>query len=167
VGHQDRRQDEDRRQDHQHLGHQGHLRLGHQYVDRQDHPGHQYEEQNQYVDHQDHQDHQCEDHLGHQYEDRLDHQDQDDCQDQDGNQRHQGRGVGHQDLGGNRDEIHQGLHGRLEEEEWVDQWTTLDLEEAEWAERREHLDHEAACRLVAYLEELIESTVQVALTASD
>jgi hypothetical protein len=75
--------------------------------------------------------------------------------------------VGHQDPGGNRDEIHQGLHGHLEEEEWADQLTTSDLEEAEWAERREHLDHEEACRLVAYLEELIESTVQVALTASD
>jgi hypothetical protein len=46
--------------------------------------------------------------------------------------------VGHQDQDGNRDEIHQGLHGHLEEEEWVDQLPTLDLEEAEWAERREH-----------------------------
>ena len=75
--------------------------------------------------------------------------------------------MGHQDLGGNRDELHQGLHGHLEEEEWVDQLPTLDLEEAEWVERRVHQGHEAAFRLVAYQEELIELTVQVALTASD
>ena len=100
----------------------------------QDHQGRQVAEQNQDEDRQDH--------LGHQYEVHQDlyavHQGQDDCQDQDGNQHHQGRGVGHQDQDGNRDEIHQGLHGHLEEEEWVDQLPTLDLEEAEWAERREH-----------------------------
>lgn len=49
----------------------------------------------------------------------------------------------------------------------VDQWTTLDLEGAEWAERQEHSGHEAAFQLVAYQEELIESTAQVSLTASD
>ena len=134
VGRRDRHQDEDR--------HQGRLRQDHQHQDRrdvrhrdhQDHRVRQCEEQSQYVGHQVHLDRQCEDHQVHLYED---HQGLDDCQDQDGNQRHQGRGVGHQDLGGNRDEIHQGLHGHLEEEELADQLTTSDLEEAEWVERRE------------------------------
>ena len=173
VGRQDRHRDEDRLR-------QGRLRQVHQYEDHQDHQDHQvhqvhqvhqYEEQNLYVGRQDRQDrqaHQCEDHQdrqGHQYEDR---QDQDDYLDQDGNQRHQGRGVGHQDQDGNQDELHQALRDRLEAAEWADQLPTLGLEAAEWAERqghREHRDHEEACRLVAFQEELTESTAQVALTA--
>lgn len=43
---------------------------------------------------------------------------------------------------------------------------TLGLEEAGWVERQGHLDHEEACQLVAFQEELIESTAQVALMAS-
>jgi hypothetical protein len=42
----------------------------------------------------------------------------------------------------------------------------LGPEEAEWVEHQERSDHEEACRLVAFPEELIESTAQVALTAS-
>jgi hypothetical protein len=43
---------------------------------------------------------------------------------------------------------------------------TLGLEEAGWVESQGHLDREEACQLVAFQEELIESTAQVALTAS-
>jgi hypothetical protein len=169
VGRQDRHQDEDRHQDRLRQGHQD--RQGHQYVDHQDHqdhPGHQYEEQNLCVGRQDHQVHQYvgrQDRQGHQYED---HQDQDDYLDQDGNQHHQGRGVRHQDQDGNQDELHQALRDRLEAAEWADQLPTLGLEAAEWAERqghRERRDHEEAYRLVAFQEELTESTAQVALTA--
>jgi len=135
VGHQDRRRDEDR--------HQGRLRQVHQHQDRrdvrhQDHQGHQCEERIQYVDRQVHLGHQYEDRLGHQYEDHQDHQGLDDCQDQDGNQRHQGRGVRHQDQDGNQDEIHQEQRGRLEEAELADQLQTSGLEEAEWVERQGH-----------------------------
>lgn len=42
---------------------------------------------------------------------------------------------------------------------------TLGLEEAEWVEHQGHLDREEACRLVAFQEELTESTALVALTA--
>jgi hypothetical protein len=135
VGHQDRRRDEDRRQDR--------LRQVHQHQDRrdvrhQDHQVRQCEEQNQYVGRQDL--------LGHQYEGRQvhlcvgrqDHQGLDDCQDQDGNQHHQDRGERHQDQDGNQDELHQELHDRLEEAEWVDQLPTLGPEEAEWVERQGH-----------------------------
>ena len=164
VGHQDRRRDEDRhqerlRQDHQHQGRRD--------VRHQDHQGRRDEEQIQYVGHQDRQVRQCEDHQVHLYEGPQDRQGQDDCQDQDGNQHHQGRGVGHQDQGGNQDEIHQELPDHLEEAEWVDQWPTLGLEEAESVERPERQDHEEACRLVACPEELTESTAQDALMASD
>jgi hypothetical protein len=163
VGRQDHHRDEDR--------HQGRLRQDHQHQDHRDvrHQDHQVrrgEEQNQYVGHQDHQGHQCEGHLGHQYEDRQDHQGLDDCQDQDGNQRHQGRGVRHQDQDGNQDEIHQEQRDHLEEEELVGQLQTLGPEEAEWVERLERQDREEACRLVACQEELTVSTAQVALTAS-
>jgi hypothetical protein len=163
VGHQDRRQDEDR--------HQGRLRQVHQHQDRrdvrhQDHLGRQVAEQNQYVDRQDHQGHQYEDHQVHLYEDHQVHQVRDDCQDQDGNQRHQGRGVRHQDQDGNQDEIHQEQRDRLEEAEWVDQLQTSDLEEVGLVAHQERQDHEGACRLVACQEELIVSTAQVALTAS-
>jgi len=163
VGRQDRHRDEDR--------HQDRLRQEHQHQDRrdvrhQDHQVRQCEEQNQYVGHQGRlghryvgcQDRQCEGHLG--------HQDLDDCQDQDGIQRHQDRGVRHQDQDGNQDEIHQEQRDHLEEEELVDQLPTLALEEAEWVERQERQDREEACRLVAYQEELTVSTAQVALTAS-
>ena len=135
VGRRDRHRDEDR--------HQGRLRQDHQHQGRrdvrhQDHLGHQCEEQIQYVDHQDHLGHQYEDRLGHQCVDHLGHQGLDDCQDQDGIQRHQGRGVRHQDQDGNQDEIHQELRDRLEEVELVDQLPTLGLEEAEWVERQGH-----------------------------
>ena len=163
VGRQDRHQDEDR--------HQDHLRQEHQLQDRrdvrhQDHQVRQCEEQNLYVGHQDRLGHQYVGHQDRQCEGHLDHQDLDDCQDQDGNQRHQDRGVRHQDQDGNQDEIHQELRDRLEEVELVDQLQTLGLEEAEWVERLERLDREEACRLVACQEELTVSTAQVALTAS-
>lgn len=166
VGHQDRHQDEDRhqgrlRQDHQH---QGRRDVRHQ--DHQDHQVRQCEEQNLYVGRQDHQVRQCEDHQDHQYEDHQDHQGLDDCQDQDENQHHQGQGVRHQGQDGNQDELHQELHGRLEEAEWVDQLPTLGPEEEGLVEHQERLDHEEACRLVACQEELTESTALVALTAS-
>ena len=164
VGRQDRRRDEDR--------HQDHLRQEHQLRDRRDvrHQDHQVrrcEEQNQYVDHQGHLGHRYEDHQVHQYEGHLDHQDLDDCQDQDGNQHHQGRGERHQDQDGNQDEIHLELHDRLEEAELADQLRTLGQEEAVWVVHQERQDREETCRLVACLEELTVSTVQVALTASD
>jgi len=160
VGHQDRHQDEDR--------HQGRLRQVHQHqvrrdVRHQDHQVRQVAEQNQYEDHQGRQ---YEDHQDHLYEDHQDHLDLDDCQDQDGNQRHQGRGVRHQDQDGNQDEIHQEQRDRLEEAGWVDQLPTSDLEEVGLVAHQERQDHEEACRLVACQEELIVSTAQVALTAS-
>ena len=43
---------------------------------------------------------------------------------------------------------------------------TLGPEEAGWVERQGYLDREEACRLVAFQEELTESTAQVAPTAS-
>jgi hypothetical protein len=135
VGRQDRHQDEDR--------HQGRLRRDHQHQDHRDvHQGHQdllvrqCEEQNQYVGRQDRLGHQYEDHQVHLCVGHQDRQDLDDCQDQDGNQHHQGRGARHQDQDGNQDEIHQELHGRLEEAEWVDQLQTLGLEEEEWVEHQ-------------------------------
>ena len=162
VGRQDRHRDEDR--------HQDRLRQEHQHQDRrdvrhQDHQVRQCEEQNQYVGHQGRlghryvgrQDRQCEGHLG--------HQDLDDCQDQDGIQRHQDRGVRHQDQDGNQDEIHQERRDHLEEEELADQLQTLGLEEAEWVEPQEHQDREEAYRLVACSEELTVSTAQDALMA--
>jgi hypothetical protein len=166
VGRQDRHQDEGRhqdrlRQDHQHQGRRD--------VRRQDLQGHrvrQCEEQSQYVDHQGHQVRQCEDHRVRQYEDHQDHQVLDDYLDQDGNQHHQGRGVGRQDQDGNQDELHQELRDHLEEVEWVDQWPTLGLEEAGWVEHQGRLDHAEAYRLLAFPEELTELRAQVALTAS-
>ena len=162
VGRQDRHRDEDR--------HQDHLRQEHQLRDRRDvrHQDHQVrrcEEQNQYVDHQGHLGHRYEDHQVHQYEGHLGHQDLDDCQDQDGNQRHQDRGVRHQDQDGNQDVIHQERRDHLEEEELADQLQTLGLEEAEWVEHQEHQDREEAYRLVACPEELTVSTAQDALMA--
>lgn len=162
VGHQDRHQDEDR--------HQGRLRQELQLQDRRDvrHQDHQVRQcavQNQYVGRQDRQGHQYEDHLGHLYVGHQDHQGRGDCQDQDGNQRHQDRGVRHQDQDGNQDVLHPERHDHLEEVEWVDQLPTLGRAEAEWVEHQERLDHEVACRLVAYQEELTESTAQGALTA--
>ena len=159
VGRQDRRRDEDRHQDHQRQDRQ---HQGRRDVRHQDHQGRQVAEQNQDEDRQDH--------LGHQYEVHQDlyavHQGQDDCQAQDGNRRHQGRGVRHQDQDGNQDEIHQEQRDHLEEEELVGQLQTLGPEEAEWVERLERQDREEACRLVACQEELTVSTAQVALTAS-
>jgi len=159
VGRQDRRRDEDRHQDHQRQDRQ---HQGRRDVRHQDHQGRQVAEQNQDEDRQDH--------LGHQYEVHQDlyavHQGQDDCQDQDGNQHHQGRGVRPQDQDGNQDELHQEIHGRLEEAEWVDQLPTLGPEEEGWVEHQERLDHEEAFRLVACQEELTELTALVALTAS-
>jgi hypothetical protein len=162
VGHQDRHRDEDR--------HQDRLRREHQHQDRRD------------VRHQDHQVRQCEeqslyvgrwDRLGHRYvghqdrqcEGHLDHQDLDDCQGQDGIQRHQDRGVHHQDQDGNQDVIHQERRDHLEEEELAVQLQTLGLEEAEWVEHQEHRDREEAYRLVACQEELTVSTAQDALMA--
>jgi hypothetical protein len=166
AGRRDRHQDEDR--------HQGRLRQDRQHQDRrdvrhQDHQDHrvrQCEEQSQYVGRQVHLGHQCEDHQVHLYEGHQDRQGRDDCQDQDGNQRHQDRGVRRQAQDGNQGELHQGQHDHLEEAEWVDQLPTLGPEEAEWVEHQERSDHEEACRLVACQEELTESTAQVALTAS-
>jgi hypothetical protein len=138
-------------------------------VRHQDHQGHrvrQCEEQNQYVDRQDHLVRQYEDHQVHPFEDHQDHQGLDDCPDQDENQHHQGRGVRPQDQDGNQDELHQEIHGRLEEAEWVDQLPTLGPEEEGWVEHQERLDHEEAFRLVACQEELTELTALVALTAS-
>lgn len=134
VGHQDRRQDEGRHQDHLRrvLQHQGRRDERHQ-----DHQVRQCEEQNRCVGHQGHQVRQYEDHLGHRCVGHQGHQDLDDYQDQDGNQDelHQGRGVRHQDQDGNQDEIHQELRGHLEEVGLADQLQTLDQEEAEWVER--------------------------------
>lgn len=115
---------------------------------RRDRLGHRYE---------DHQVRQCVGHLG--------HQDLDDCQDQDGNQRHQDRGVCHQDQDVNQDVIHQERRDHLEEEELAVQLQTLGLEEAEWVEQQEHQDREEAYRLVACPEELTVSTAQDALMA--
>ena len=162
VGRQDRHRDEDRHQDRLR---QDHRHQGRRDVRHQDHQVRQCEEQILYVDRQDrlghryvgHQDRQCEGHLG--------HQDLDDCQDQDGIQRHQDRGVGHQDQDGNQDVIHQERRGHLEEEELADQLQTLGLEEAEWVEHQEHQDREEAYQLVACPEELIVSTAQDALMA--
>jgi hypothetical protein len=133
VGHQDRRQDEDR--------HQGRLRQVHQLQDRRDvrHQDHQVrrcEEQNQYEGRQEHQVHQCEGRRVLPYEGLQVHQDQDDYQDQDGNQRHQDQDARHQDQDGNQhhqdqDVDLQGLHDHLEVEELDDQLQTLGQEEAE------------------------------------
>ena len=162
VGRQDRHRDEDRHQDRQHQDRQ---HQGRRDVRHQDHQVRRCEEQNQYVDHQDHLGHRYEDHQVHQYEGHLGHQDLDDCQDQDGNQRHQDRGVRHQDQDGNQDVIHQERRDHLEEEELADQLQTLGLEEAEWVEHQEHQDREEAYRLVACPEELTVSTAQDALMA--
>ena len=154
MGHQDRRQAEDR--------HQGHLLLEHLHLGHQDerHLDHQDEGQNQDVN-QGHLGRRYEGHQG-QYEDHQDryegHQGQGESQDQGVILGQDGIHLGHQD------EDRRERHDHQEVEVLVDRRQTLVQEEAEWDEDQ-HLDHEAACRLEAFQLEacLLEDDLQAVL----
>jgi hypothetical protein len=154
-GRQDRRRDEDRHQDRLHpVRHQDHQ------DERQDHLGHQDEDQNQDAGRQDRQG--LRDHVGHQDQDGI-HQDRRGVHHQDQDELRGHQGV-HQDQDGNRldqDEMYQVPCADQEVAECADLWKTQDQEVVGLVGDQQGDAHQEACQVAFRLVACLEATGHV------